>query len=329
MKSYTQPGGQGVGRSKLFLNPADINSAGDRTNYTTLWRRPDIGSMYRNTEHITAPTTQPLIDYCGLTDEKVASLEKPVEVLDMCCGAGVVSAHIHAMLRRQGRENDGVVRITCADSSEAQLEHVRKRIQEEKWADTKAVHADIASLPFESNTFDYVITGMAIMVVAEPYAGLSELNRVLKPGGRLSTSTWAVEGWVQATRGAVADLRLPGQEKPVPWPQESHHLTRTWSPGAWDDPYFTSAMYNAAGFAKIDSMVLTKWIPFEGGEHFRTVLSAYEVAITERYWSKEQKEKLRPLLAQLILDHLRKEHSGRSFTIERSVVLAGGTKPLA
>lgn len=160
MKSYTQPGGQGVGRSKLFLNPAalgaedraaskpataeDINSAGDRSNYTTLWRRPDIGSMYRNTEHITAPTTQPLIDYCGLTDEKVASLEGPVEVLDMCCGAGVVAAHIHAMLRRQGRDGDGTVRITCADSSEAQLEHVRGRIQEEKWADTKAVHADIA-----------------------------------------------------------------------------------------------------------------------------------------------------------------------------------------
>lgn len=63
----------------------------------------------------------------------------------MCCGAGVVAAHMQAMLRRQGRESDGVVRITCADSSEAQLEHVRRRIREEKCADTKAVHADVAA----------------------------------------------------------------------------------------------------------------------------------------------------------------------------------------
>lgn len=179
---------------------------------------------------------------------------------------------------------------------------------------------------------------MAIMVVAEPYTGLSGKRQRRAPPRTITRPQTGrpPEHLYLGRRGlgashprAVSDLRLPGREKPVPWPQESHHLTRTWSPGSWDDRYFTYAMYNAAGFADVDSTVLTKWIPLESAEHFRTVLGAYEVAITERYWSEEQKEKLRPLLAQLVLDHLRKEHGGGPFTIERSAVLASGTKPLA
>ncbi|KAL0931229.1 coq5 family [Colletotrichum truncatum] len=319
-------------QSKLFLKPKGsdnvLKPAGDRANYTTLWRRPDAGTIYRNTEHVTAPTTQPLLDYCGLTEERIASLDQPIEVLDMCCGAGVVAAHIHAMLKRLGLEKKGLVKVTCADSSEAQISHVRERIKVEDWNDTTTVQADIARLPFESNTFDYVVVGLAIHVVAEPYVGLSELNRVLKPGGRISCSTWAVEGWVAITREAVAELSLPGQQ-PVPWPQKSLHLTRLWSPGAWDDEYFTYAMLNCAGFEKIDTKIITKYIPFQSAEHFCTVLGAYEIAIVERYWNQEQKCKLLPKLRPTLIEYLTNKYNKKQFEMERSVVISCGTKPSA
>ncbi|KAL0765259.1 hypothetical protein CaCOL14_012008 [Colletotrichum acutatum] len=217
MASYTHSSQETPGQSKLFLNPAALSPAGDRANHTTFWRNPKVGNIYRNTEYITAPITQPLLDYCGLTKSKIASLDEPIEVLDMCCGAGVVSARIHEMLKATGKGGKGLVSLTCSDSSGGQIEHVRGRVKKDGWMDTTVVQADVASLPFESNSFDFIAVGMALMVVAEPYAGLAELYRVLKPGGRIASSTWATEGWVYDTRDAVANFGIPGQQ-PVPWP---------------------------------------------------------------------------------------------------------------
>ncbi|KAL2878741.1 hypothetical protein SGCOL_005966 [Colletotrichum sp. CLE4] len=325
MASYTHSSQGTSGQSKLFLSPAALDPAGDRANHTSFWRNPRVGNIYRNTEYITFPITQPLLDYCGLTENKISSLDKPVEVLDMCCGAGVVSARIQEMLKMTGQEGKGLVKLTCSDSSGGQIEHVRSRVGKDGWTDTTVVQADIASLPFESNSFDFIVVGMALMVVAEPYAGLAELYRVLKPGGRIASSTWATEGWVYDTRDAVANLGIPGQQ-PVPWPQKSCHLTGLWSPGAWDDPYFAAAMYNASGLIKIKSETLPKPITFRDPEQFCTIFEALLTGTIERYWSAEQKEKLRHKLKPEIVEYLRKKYGRGPFEIERSVVLVGGTK---
>lgn len=144
MTSYTHSSQGPPGQSKLFLNPAALSPAGDRANHTTFWRNPKVGNIYRNTEYITAPITQPLLDYCGLTEDKIASLDEPIEVLDMCCGAGVVSARIQEMLKATGQSSKGLVRLTCSDSSGGQIEHVRGRIGKDGWTDTTVVQADIA-----------------------------------------------------------------------------------------------------------------------------------------------------------------------------------------
>ncbi|GJD03101.1 COQ5 family [Colletotrichum higginsianum] len=252
-----QTASETTSHSRLYLNPPGLNPAADKANHTNLWRNPEVGKIYRNTEHVNAPLVPPLLDACGLTEEAMASLERPIEVLDMCCGAGVVSAQIQTMLKRAGMADKGMVKLTCSDSSAAQLEYVKYRIQADGWVDSKVVQADIA------------------------------------PGGRVATSTWAVEGWVAATCEAVADLSLPNQ-KPVPWPRESTQLTRLWAPGPWDSDYFTAAMYNATGFVDIRSDTLPDPVSFESAEQFCAVYQGLHFGTMEKYWSKEQKEKLGP-----------------------------------
>ena len=48
----------------------------------------------------------------------------------------------------------------------------------------KYVEADVQELPFANNTFDTVVATLLFCSVPDPDKGLSELRRVLKPGGK-------------------------------------------------------------------------------------------------------------------------------------------------
>ncbi|MDQ3670809.1 MAG: class I SAM-dependent methyltransferase, partial [Actinomycetota bacterium] len=91
-------------------------------------------------------------------------------VLDACCGTGdlaLASARAGA-------------RVTGVDFSEAMLERARRKSNAIDWA-----CADVLSLPYEDASFDAVTVGFGIRIVADLEAGLRELARVLRPGGRL------------------------------------------------------------------------------------------------------------------------------------------------
>lgn len=56
--------------------------------------------------------------------------------------------------------------------------------------------ADIRSLPYEDNSFDYVISIAVIHHLStekDRYQAINEMLRVCKPGGNILISTWAVE----------------------------------------------------------------------------------------------------------------------------------------
>ncbi|GKT50161.1 uncharacterized protein ColSpa_10342 [Colletotrichum spaethianum] len=96
--------------SKLYSHSSSLDPALDRANQTSLWRNPEVGKIYRNTEHITRTIIPPLIKACGLTDEVIASLERPIQVLDMCCGTGVASAYIQTMLQKADMASKGMIK---------------------------------------------------------------------------------------------------------------------------------------------------------------------------------------------------------------------------
>ena len=92
-------------------------------------------------------------------------------VLDACCGTGDLAL---AAERCGGT-------VTGVDFSERMLVRARAKSGTVDW-----VLADVTALPFADGSFDAVTVGFGIRNVPDLEAGLAELARVLRPGGRLA-----------------------------------------------------------------------------------------------------------------------------------------------
>ena len=93
-------------------------------------------------------------------------------VLDACCGTGDLAI---AALRHGAGEVVGI------DFAERMLERARQKEPAIEW-----LQGDVLALPFEDESFDAATVGFGIRNVDDLEAGLRELRRVLRPGGRLA-----------------------------------------------------------------------------------------------------------------------------------------------
>ena len=92
------------------------------------------------------------------------------DVLDACCGTGDLAV---AAARAGGR-------VTGLDFSEPMLERARRKAPEIEW-----IRGDLLQLPFDSESFDAATVGFGVRNVDDLKRSLSELRRVLRPGGRV------------------------------------------------------------------------------------------------------------------------------------------------
>ena len=91
-------------------------------------------------------------------------------VLDAACGTGDLAL---ADAKAGGR-------VTGLDFSERMLERARRKGPGLAW-----VQGDALALPFADGSFDAATVGFGVRNLDDLEAGLRELRRVLKPGGRL------------------------------------------------------------------------------------------------------------------------------------------------
>ncbi|HET7573318.1 MAG TPA: bifunctional demethylmenaquinone methyltransferase/2-methoxy-6-polyprenyl-1,4-benzoquinol methylase UbiE [Gaiellaceae bacterium] len=93
-------------------------------------------------------------------------------VLDACCGTGDL-----AIAARRA----GAGEVVGLDFAEQMLVRARRKEPAIEW-----VQGDMLALPFADASFDAATVGFGVRNVADLEAGLRELRRVLRPGGRLA-----------------------------------------------------------------------------------------------------------------------------------------------
>jgi len=124
--------------------------------------------------------------------------------LDIGCGTGALS---EAILR----DTDPAA-VSGIDPSEGFIAYAREQIGDARVAFEVA---DAQALPFADNRFDVVVSGLALNFIPSPERALTEMVRVVRPGGTVAAYVWDYAGEMQLMRrfwGAVAALDPRGHE---------------------------------------------------------------------------------------------------------------------
>jgi ubiquinone/menaquinone biosynthesis C-methylase UbiE len=116
------------------------------------------------------------------------------------CGAHVVASDLTPELLDAGRRRAGGLGI--------------------EW-----VTADAERLPFESGSFDVVMSLIGVMFAPHHRAAADELVRVCRPGGTIGLLSWTPEGMLGALFQTIKPFAAPpppGAQSPPMWGSEDH-----------------------------------------------------------------------------------------------------------
>ena len=112
---------------------------------------------------------------------------KPGEaVLDLAAGTGDITLRLAKRMRGKGAGADIEGRLVSSDINAAMLKIGEERLRNKGWLkNLEFIIANAEALPFEDNSFDLITMSFGLRNVTHQDKALSEIARVLKPGGRV------------------------------------------------------------------------------------------------------------------------------------------------
>ncbi len=136
---------------------------GEQERYTHGYHRVIIGSYQRRTAEVCAAFLLP-------------SLGSDAQVLDLGCGPGTITV---GLARCAGR-------VIGIDASPDMVKQAAETAAEHGVDNAEFKVGSAYELPFESDSFDVVYAHQVMQHLRDPVRALTEVRRVLRPGGRVA-----------------------------------------------------------------------------------------------------------------------------------------------
>jgi SAM-dependent methyltransferase len=158
------------------------------------------GAQYGPLGERLMPAARELVDACAVSAGQ--------EVLDVGAGTGNAAAVAAA---------EGA-RVVASDFSPEQVERGRHRTEAEG-LEVEWVVADAEELPFESESFEAVLSVFGAMFAPQVERVAAELFRVLRPGGTVGMANWGMRGF-QSEFFDLLNRYAPNAPDGIPNPRE-------------------------------------------------------------------------------------------------------------
>ncbi|MCJ7670811.1 MAG: methyltransferase domain-containing protein [Acidimicrobiia bacterium] len=163
-----------------------------------------------------------MLEPVGVEMIRSLELQGDEQHLDIAAGTGEPGLSIAALLP-QGR-------VVLTDLSAGMLETAGANAKAQGLKNVEVRECSVEALPFEDASFDTISCRFGFMFFPDIPAAVSELQRVLRPSGRISTAVWAEppgNPWATIPMAAISsEVELPA---PAP---DAPGLFRCAAPGA-------------------------------------------------------------------------------------------------
>lgn len=159
-------------------------------------------------------------------------------VLDVGCGFGDTAIKLARLVGPRGH----VVGVDCCD---AFLDYARRAVKQAGLANVDLVRGD-AEVALPDEQFDFAFARFGTMFFANPVAGLRNMRKALKPGGRMVHIVWrnrADNPWLSMAKDIVLQILPPPGDD-----------AQTCGPGPFSmaDEATVTGMMKAAGYEDIE-----------------------------------------------------------------------------
>ena len=124
---------------------------------------------------------------------ETAQIQPGETIIDVACGTGLLSFPLAEATGESGA-------VLGTDISENMIELSRQIVKEKELHNVSFERMDGEALNISDATFDVAICSLGLMYMPTASIGISEMYRVLKPGGRMLSLVWGERshcGWAE------------------------------------------------------------------------------------------------------------------------------------
>ncbi len=231
-----------------------------------------------------------------------ARIDKGMDVLDVCTGPGMLA---RAALKRGARAvgldfSGGVIKIARRNVPGAEFQE-----------------GDAQALPFSPNSFDAVMCGYGIIHVPDPQKALSEMHRVLKPGGYLAASVWEAPKPTNGFGLLFGAIKKHGNlDVPLPHGPDFFQFS---------EPEKLRAAFEACGFADVAIKIVDQ--SWAVGEPSGLITAILEGGVRARALLLAQTEDVRKAICTMIVGGMEQFHSADgTYRVPMPALVGSGKK---